>query len=841
LWGLADEHCRVVENPQTQDDVLDVVHHAASEASAGLVVYFAGHGLMDEKFELYLALPESDSERLHKAVRYDAIRREVTNTARRARTKVVLLDCCYSGLALGGMGGTVQMADQARIDGTYLMTATAETSLALAPPGEQFTAFTGALIDTLSHGIPGGAALIDMGSLYYHVRAELEARRHPIPQQRARNDGREIALVRNRYGRADGSERVAASSFALPSVPRGLEAQLRHPPRRFAADLEALRAEGRDEEADQLLAAAAASRPDEEAAAIIAFLRSAGRTAEADHAIAAAAIRPPAEVLALLDVLQEMGCLADADSLAQVVAEGPVEQTALVAKEMRQGGREDDFRQLLGRALNVASDRRTISLIGGLWSAGLRDDIEYATTLAVNHRSGRQIVALADELRTAGREETAFRLYIAAADIVAEREVEDIARLASAMLQIEQTSSADQLLTAAAAARPTPNTMLDLLRSLCEAGLMSRVHVPVAWAAQRMAEEDLAVLATALHADDRADVALELCRLAARSRQVAQTAFFVSVLRECGRPRGAWVVLDDVAAERSDDDIAELLASMLRSGQQTDAARVLRGLGDALSAAERLDRISGLMPPETVYEIGRLYAAEPLDNITRLTATLRPSGSLQMSIFSAVAAERPPVDVVALHTSLRAHSQEVSLSSVLLQTVLQAARYDQRAELVKTLSASGLQLEELVKALLDITPSGERLPAADWLIALRDAGAAASVERFLEYSANQRLRDVAQLAVAFQAGGAISEARQLLHKATQKHTVSAIHDAMHGFGPGAEEILFTTVRDRQDFGYLVAVLSQSGYDDCATRLRGDNNEDKGGPRDAKHGPSWLRW
>ncbi|GGM66654.1 hypothetical protein GCM10011608_59960 [Micromonospora sonchi] len=243
LWGLADEHCTVLSNPYVVDDVLEAVHLAATEASEALVVYFAGHGLLDDRSDLYLALRDSDDRRLHRAVRYDDVRREMVSTARRCRAKIMILDCCYSGRAmLGGMGAPVDVADQARIDGTYLMTASAETKIALAPPGERYTAFSGALIDTLTEGLADGPGVLGMETLYWHIRSELEAKRYPVPQQRARNDGKDIAIARNRWGRSVRKESSRTSTVSRPPIPDGHATTMHLPPAALVREIEALRA-----------------------------------------------------------------------------------------------------------------------------------------------------------------------------------------------------------------------------------------------------------------------------------------------------------------------------------------------------------------------------------------------------------------------------------------------------------------------------------------------------------------------------------------------------------------------------------------------------------------------
>lgn len=199
VWGLPPEHCTIVEDPADSSALLGAVHEAARAARDALLVYYAGHGLLDDAGELYLALPDGSRDRLPFAVRFAEVRREVVGTARRCRAKVVVLDCCFSGRALTGfMGLPGRLADQAAVDGAYLLTATAESVAALAPPGARHTAFTGALLETLREGVPGAPPILDMETLFGSVSRRLRARAHPAPQRRSRDDGHRIAIARNR-------------------------------------------------------------------------------------------------------------------------------------------------------------------------------------------------------------------------------------------------------------------------------------------------------------------------------------------------------------------------------------------------------------------------------------------------------------------------------------------------------------------------------------------------------------------------------------------------------------------------------------------------------------------
>jgi tetratricopeptide (TPR) repeat protein len=202
LWGLPEQHCTVVPDPDDASAMLDPVHIAAREATDTLFVYYAGHGLRDaDSADLYLALTGSRENTGYTAVAYEHLRAAIRSS--RARRRVIVLDCCFSGRAARTLAGNGDaLAVQAAVDGAYVLTASPRDRVALAPEGELHTAFTGELLHLMRVGVTGGPELIDLDTIYRVLDERLRAKNRPKPQRSQENDIGRLPLVRNR-ARAD--------------------------------------------------------------------------------------------------------------------------------------------------------------------------------------------------------------------------------------------------------------------------------------------------------------------------------------------------------------------------------------------------------------------------------------------------------------------------------------------------------------------------------------------------------------------------------------------------------------------------------------------------------------
>ncbi|MCW8102669.1 caspase family protein [Streptomyces tauricus] len=194
--AFSPEHSQVMVNPRNATEVLDLLKESSDMAEDTLLVYFSGHGLIDSQSgDLSLALPESRYDAEYTSLQYSWIRRALLESP--AQRKLVLLDCCYSGRAADVMGGGDDPLPLTDIEGTVLISSAGANHVALAPRGEQYTAFTGELIDILRHGVPDGPHILDIDLIFRELRRRTAAKGRPMPQIQQRGSVGLLPLATN--------------------------------------------------------------------------------------------------------------------------------------------------------------------------------------------------------------------------------------------------------------------------------------------------------------------------------------------------------------------------------------------------------------------------------------------------------------------------------------------------------------------------------------------------------------------------------------------------------------------------------------------------------------------
>jgi hypothetical protein len=157
-----------------------------------LLVYYSGHGLLDQSGELFLCTRDTRSDRLRStAVKASDLSGMMDGSA--AGTMVVVLDCCHSGRF---KGGDIPATLSGR--GRFVVTSSRSGELANdAHVRNHASLFT----HHLAEGIVNGAedhdhdGIVTLSELYDYVRTALAAERRQVPQKRFAGDG-DVALAR---------------------------------------------------------------------------------------------------------------------------------------------------------------------------------------------------------------------------------------------------------------------------------------------------------------------------------------------------------------------------------------------------------------------------------------------------------------------------------------------------------------------------------------------------------------------------------------------------------------------------------------------------------------------
>ena len=179
LCGFED--VEVLANPGRGEAHEAVEHLTADSGQDDLVLfYFSGHGKLAQDGSVSLVLSDTKENRLHSTGLIGDQLRALFN-ASRARQRVIILDCCYSG-AVGEEGfkrasGDAVEAMAQQIKGTFILTASSKFQPAMECNEAKGSAFTSCLIEGVRSG---SAAEKDTGCVTLSKLGEFLAREVPL-------------------------------------------------------------------------------------------------------------------------------------------------------------------------------------------------------------------------------------------------------------------------------------------------------------------------------------------------------------------------------------------------------------------------------------------------------------------------------------------------------------------------------------------------------------------------------------------------------------------------------------------------------------------------------------
>jgi WD40 repeat protein len=212
LCGWPQDRLLVLPNEPGPGDLPDQLITAFEGVTGVALFYYVGHGQIDADGQLCLSLTGSRTEPSRRATTslpFQAVRRALLDS--RAIIKIVILDCCFAGLAshpantLAASTADAQaadtLADIASCPGAYVMGASGPYATAWYDTDPDttlpLTYFTGYLADLVEAGMPDESEFLRLHPLFRQLRENLEGDSRPVPFARNTDAGREFIFARN--------------------------------------------------------------------------------------------------------------------------------------------------------------------------------------------------------------------------------------------------------------------------------------------------------------------------------------------------------------------------------------------------------------------------------------------------------------------------------------------------------------------------------------------------------------------------------------------------------------------------------------------------------------------
>ncbi len=192
-----------------------------------VLLYYSGHGLPNNRNNLFLSAHDTESELLEStAVSFNQIY-ELINTFY-CKKIIIILDCCYSGAAGAVFKGDIPSQLQTindKVTGTFLITATSNDQVAIDKTADsRFSLFTKHLIDGLETGAADtdGNGWISIDELFRYVSKKVtEDNPNQIPKRFGKNETGEMVVAKSgRDSRKEKNEKLEAFFLDLKKEKR---------------------------------------------------------------------------------------------------------------------------------------------------------------------------------------------------------------------------------------------------------------------------------------------------------------------------------------------------------------------------------------------------------------------------------------------------------------------------------------------------------------------------------------------------------------------------------------------------------------------------------------------
>lgn len=182
------------------DDLVELYSQTAADGVA--LFYFVGHGQPDSDDRLCLGLAASRTEAARRAstsLLFDNVRDALRESD--AETKIVILDCCFAGLAAANRLSGGDFLDMVRGTGAYTMAASGAYSPAWYEVDESVakpqTFFTKYFADVVEAGIPQAQPVLPLDVIFSTAADRLVRDGKPKPTSTVRHEAGRLGFARN--------------------------------------------------------------------------------------------------------------------------------------------------------------------------------------------------------------------------------------------------------------------------------------------------------------------------------------------------------------------------------------------------------------------------------------------------------------------------------------------------------------------------------------------------------------------------------------------------------------------------------------------------------------------
>lgn len=207
MGSFADADITVLKNPQP-DGIRYAIYELFTNRQKDdlLLFYFSGHGIKDDKGNLYFATRDTRKENgklvTPSAVAARTLHDSINDSS--SQRQVIILDCCYSGAIAKGMSvkddGSVNVEEQLGGKGRAILTSSTSTQYSFEQQDSELSIYTRYLVEGVDTGVADrdGDGWISIDELHEYAKTKVqEASPAMTPEFYPVKEGHKILLAKS--------------------------------------------------------------------------------------------------------------------------------------------------------------------------------------------------------------------------------------------------------------------------------------------------------------------------------------------------------------------------------------------------------------------------------------------------------------------------------------------------------------------------------------------------------------------------------------------------------------------------------------------------------------------